>query len=160
VFFCFEYNKDYWRAVQLCNLGKTGYAFAFSDHAWEEVRVKTNDTIEKWIDEQIKICSCVVVLIGATTATRKWVLYEIEKAYELNKGIVGIFVHKITDRIGYQTGKGKNPFDLVFAHNGKKLSDYVICYNSPRLSSQTVCDDIADHMNDLIGNALKNKVPR
>lgn len=36
--------------------------------------------------------SCLVVLIGSTTSTRKWVKYEIQKAYELNKGIVGIYV--------------------------------------------------------------------
>ena len=47
------------------------------------VRVNANEAIKHWIDEQIALCDCVVVLIGATTATCKWVLYEIEKAYEL-----------------------------------------------------------------------------
>lgn len=106
VFFSFEYNKDYWRAIQIRNLGKVSDYYVFPDSAWKEVRVNTNVAIKEWIDEQIAMCDCVVVLIGSTTATRKWVLYEIEKAYELNKGLIGIYVNKITDRVGYQTGKG------------------------------------------------------
>ncbi len=155
--FCFEYNKDYWSAVQICNLGKVNAAAVFLDCAWKEVRVKTNAAIKEWIDEQIAMCDCVVVLIGSTTATRKWVLYEIERAYELNKGLVGIYVNKITDRVGYQTGKGKNPFDYVCTHDGIKLSDYVVCYDSPRLSSQSVCDDIAEHWEELVENAVGKK---
>ena len=157
VFFSFEYNKDYWRTVQICNLGKVSDDFLFPDSAWKEVRVKTNAAIKKWIDEQIAMCDCVVVLIGSTTATRKWILYEIERAYELHKGLVGIYVNKITDRVGYQTGKGKNPFEYVCTHDGGKLSDYVVCYDSPRLSSRSVCDDIAERFEGLVEDAVRKK---
>ena len=157
VFFSFEYNKDYWRAVQIRNLGKASADFVFPDQAWEKVRVNTNEAIKQWIDEQIALCDCVVVLIGATTATRKWVLYEIEKAYELNKGLVGIYVHQIKNKVGDRTGKGKTPFEYVLAHNGNPLSDSVICYDSPRLSSQAVCDDIAEKLDGLIESAVKDK---
>lgn len=157
VFFSFEYNKDYWRAVQVSNLGKVKNSSVFPARAWEEARIKTNAAIQEWIDAQVAVCDCVVVLIGSTTATRKWILYEIEKAYELNKGLVGIYVNKITDRVGYQTGKGKKPFEYVCAHNGEKLSNYVVCYDSPRLSSQSVCDDIAEHFEELVEDAMRNK---
>ncbi len=120
VYLSFEYNKDYWRAVQVRNMGKVSDDFLFSVHSWEEVRIETNDAIKEWIDERIAMCSCVLVLIGSTTATRKWVLYEFEKAYELNKGIVGIYIHKIINIVGNRTGKGKNPFDYVLTHNGEK----------------------------------------
>ena len=160
VFFSFEYNKDYWRTVQICNLGKVSDDSLFPDSAWKEVRVKTNAAIKEWIDEQIAMCDCVVVLIGSTTATRKWVLYEIERAYELNKGLVGIYVNKITDRVGYQTGKGKNPFECIFTHDGVKLSDYVICYDSPRLSSQAVCEDIAEKLEELVESAVRKREKR
>ena len=154
VFFSFEYNKDYWRAEQIRNLCKVSDDFVFPDSAWKEVRVKTNAAIKEWIDEQIAMCDCVVVLIGSTTATRKWVLYEIEKAYELKKGLVGIYVNKITDRVGYQTGKGKKPFEYVFTQNGEKLSDHVICYDSPRLGSQSVCKDIVEKLDGLVESAV------
>lgn len=160
VFFSFEYNKDYWRAVQICIFGKARADSMFPDQAWEKVRVNTNEAVKQWIDEQISLCDCVVVLIGATTATRKWVLYEIEKAYELNKGLVGIFVHQINNRVGDRTGKGKNPFEYVLAHNGKPLSDSVGCYDSPRMSSQAVCDDIGEKLDGLIESAVKDVVSK
>ena len=37
VFFSFEYNKDFWRAVQIRNLDKVSDDFVFPDHVWEEV---------------------------------------------------------------------------------------------------------------------------
>ena len=54
--------------------------------------------------------SCLVVLVGETTSGRKWIDYEIKKAYELGKGIVGIYIHNLKDRDKKQTTKGSNPF--------------------------------------------------
>ena len=159
VFFSFEYNKDAWRAFQVRNIS-TACNSIVPDCAWKEVRVKSDTAIKKWIDDQIALCDCVVVLIGTTTAYRKWVLYEIEKAYELDKGLVGIYIHKIRNLVGDRTGKGKNPFDCVLTHNGEKLSDYVVCYDSPRMSSQAVCEDIAAKLDGLIESALQNKAKR
>ena len=51
VFFSFEYNKDYWRAVQIRNLGKASADSVFPDQAWEKVRVNTNEAIKQWINE-------------------------------------------------------------------------------------------------------------
>ena len=83
-------------------------------------QVKTDSAIKEWIDEQIALCTCVVVLIGSTTAYRKWVLYEIEKGYELNKGLVGIYIHKLRNVVGDRTGKGKNLFDSMLTHGGEE----------------------------------------
>lgn len=54
--------------------------------------------------------SCLVVLVGKETSERKWVKYEIEKAMELNKGIVGIRINKLKDCSGKQDSEGSNPF--------------------------------------------------
>ena len=98
VFFSFEYNKDAWRASQVRNMGKVDNSSTFSDNDWEEVKEKTDAKIREWIDNQMAKRSCLVVLIGATTSGRKWINYEIEKAYELNKGIVGIYIHGLKDK--------------------------------------------------------------
>lgn len=153
-------NKDAWRAAQIRHVCKGSIDVITTDCDWEEVRVKADSAIKEWIDKQIALCDCVVVLIGTTTAYRKWVLYEIEKACELNKGIVGIYVHKIRNVVGDRTGVGKNPFEYVLMDNGEKLSDYVVCYDSPRLSGEGVCEDIAEHMEELVENAVRNKAPR
>lgn len=155
VFFSFEYNKDAWRAAQIRNACKGSIDVLATDRDWEEVRVKSDSAIKEWIDEQVALSTCVVVLVGSTTAYRKWVLYEIEKAYELNKGLVGIYIHKIRNVVGDRTGKGNNPFENVLTHMGGKLSGYVTCYDSPRLSSDAVCKDIAEHMDSLVESALK-----
>lgn len=160
VFFSFEYRKDVWRAAQVRNMGKVSDDSTFSDNDWEEVKYKSDSAIEKWIDEQMKERSCLVVLIGKSTSTRKWVKYEIEKAYELNKGIVGIYIHKLKDKDGNQTDQGSNPFYSVFTNSGERLSNYVTCFNSSYQSSQYVYEDIENHIESLIENAIINKAPR
>lgn len=160
VFFSFEYNKDVWRASQVRNMGKVSDESTFSDNDWEEVKEKSDEKIKEWINDQMKMRSCIVVLVGKSTASRKWVKYEIEKAYELNKGIVGIYVHNLKDQDGNQTDKGDNPFKSVYTNDGEQLSKYVTCFDSYYLSSQNVYNDISENMDDLIENAISNKAPR
>lgn len=160
VFFSFEYNKDVWRAAQVRNMGKVSNESTFSDNDWEEVKSKSDTAIKKWINEQMAKRSCIVVLIGKTTSSRKWVKYEIEKAYELNKGIVGINIHKLKDKEGKQTDQGANPFYSIYTNDGERLSKYVTCFDSVYKSSQYVYDDIKDHIEDLIEDAISNKAPQ
>ena len=53
VFFSFEFKKDAWRASQVRNMGKVDSSSTFSDNDWEEVRLKTDTAIKKWIDDQM-----------------------------------------------------------------------------------------------------------
>lgn len=99
VFFSFEYNKDVWRASQIRKMNVVSKSSTFSDNDWETVKSKSEASIKKWINEQMAMRSCIVVLIGKTTSTRKWVKYEIEKAYELKKGIVGIYIHGLKKEV-------------------------------------------------------------
>lgn len=160
VFFSFEFKKDSWRASQVRNMGKVDNSSTFSDNDWEEVRSKNEKDISEWIDNQLSKRSCIVVLIGNTTSSRKWVKYEIEKAYELNKGIVGIYVHKLKDVNGKQTEKGENPFDSLYTNGGERLSKYVTCFDSAYSRSQNVYSDIADNIEQLIEDAINNKAPQ
>lgn len=160
VFFSFEYMKDAWRASQIRNLGKVSESSTFSDNDWEEVKEKNDSAIKAWIDSQMEKRSCIVVLVGKTTSSRKWIKYEIEKAYELNKGIVGIYVHKLKDQYGYQTEKGANPFYSVYTNGGERLSKYVTCFDSDYQISTYVYGDIANNIEELIENAIRNKAPQ
>lgn len=160
VFFSFEFNKDIWRAGQVRNMGKVSDSSTFSDNDWEEVKSKKDSEIEKWIDNQMEMRSCIIVLIGKTTSTRKWVKYEIEKAYKLNKGIVGIYIHKLEDQNGKQTDKGSNPFYSIYTNNGERLSKYVTCFDSAYSTSKNVYSDIEKHIEDLIEEAINNKAPQ
>ena len=161
VFFSFEYKKDAWRASQVRNMGKVDDSSTFSDNDWEEIREKSDAKIKEWIDSQMAKRSCLVVLIGQTTSGRKWITYEIEKAYELNKGILGIYVHNLKDADGNQSSKGSNPFYNVYiGKNNGRLSKYVTCFESKYTSSSYVYDDIKENIEQLIEDAISSKAPR
>ena len=157
VFFSFEYNKDNWRAGQVRNMGKVSGDSTFSDNDWDEVKKKSDYEIKKWIDSQLEMRSCIVVLVGSTTSERKWVNYEIKKAYELKKGIVGIHIHRLEDKNGEQTKKGKNPFDSILTDRGEKLSKYVECYDSEYTTSKNVYNDIDHILETLIEEAISRR---
>lgn len=139
-------------------MGKVSDNSTFSDNDWEEVKEKSDAKIKEWIDNQLAMRSCLVVLVGATTSGRKRINYEIEKAYELKKGIVGIHVHGLKDKDGKQTSKGSNPFYKIYiGENNERLSKYVTCYDTPYSLSKNVYDDIEKHIEQLIEDAIAAK---
>lgn len=154
VFFSFEYNKDNWRAAQVRNMGKVDNTNILSGNEWEHVKRQSDTAIKNWINEQIKMRSCTVVLVGSTTASRRWVQYEIQKSYELHKGIVGIYINLLKDKDGYQTVKGDNPFTRVRVDDGSLLSRYVQCYTPTTFDAY---NDISKHLSALIEKAIADR---
>jgi len=114
VFFSFHFGNDYWRANQVRNSWVTKpdrEAAGFWDSAvWEKVKKHNEDAIKRWIREQMKGTSVTVVLIGSETSKRKFVHYEINHSWEMQKGLIGIYIHKLKDREGYTDTKGADPF--------------------------------------------------
>jgi len=154
VFTSFHYVPDNWRASQIRNMGKIEGNSVATTNKWEEVTNGGNKAIEKWIDDNMSGKSCVVVFVGENTAGRKWIKYEVEKAWNEGRGIFGIFVHNLKDRDGNQANKGKNPFD-DFTLNGKALSSIVKCYNPPYTTSKNVYDYISSNIEDWIEDAIE-----
>ena len=138
------------------NMGLVDKSSTFSDNDWEEVKWKSDSAIKKWIDEQMKMRSCIVVLVGATTSSRRWVKYEIEKAYELGKGIVGIRIDRLKDKDGNQTTEGPNPFYQIYANDGTRLSSHVELYKPPFQTSTYAYNDIKNNIERLIEDAINN----
>jgi len=97
VFFSFHFDNDAWRAGQVRNMGMVDGNNPVSSNEWEEIKRKGDDNIKNWIDENLKYRSCTVVLVGSKTASRKWVRYEIQRSWELGKGVVGICIHNLKD---------------------------------------------------------------
>lgn len=95
VFFSFYFGNDVWRVGQIRNIGTIEGQELFSDNGWEKVRLKNDSAIKAWIDKELDMRSCVVVLIGSETASRRWVQYEIEQAWKRGKGIVGVYINKL-----------------------------------------------------------------
>ena len=169
VFFSFHYGADSWRVSQVRNMGVVEGDSPFSDNGWEQVRKYTDESIKRWIGHQMNMRSCVVVLVGAHTAERKWVRYEIEEGWKRGKGICAIDVHNLKDYSGNQSAQGQDPTRLFYVDRRINL---ISCRDSPlddnevRLSSicpmhrlmystsQYVYDEIKTNISSWIEEAI------
>jgi len=154
VFYSFHYVPDSWRASQVRNIGKVEGNKAASDNDWETITEGGEAAIKRWIDEQMKGRSCAIVLIGRDTAGRKWIKYEIEKAWKDGKGLLGIHIHGLKDRNGTQTTKGRNPFS-EYNLNGVGMDQIVKTYDPPTSDSQGAYAWIAGNLETWIDEAIK-----
>lgn len=153
-FYSFHYKLDNWRASQVRNMGVIEGNKPASDNDWETVKKGGDKAIKKWIDDQLYGKSVAIVLIGEKTAGRKWINYEIENAWNNNKGVLGIYIHNLKDSNGEQSNKGLNPF-TGFNVNGKPLNDIVKAYDPPYLTSVYVYDYIKENLAGWIEKAIE-----
>lgn len=153
VFYSFHYEKDVFRVQQVRNIGKLEGNPPATPNTWEEIKRKGDKEIQKWIDENLAGKSCLVVLIGEDTAKRKWVKYEIQKAWNEGKGVLGIYIHNLKDpKSGKYSRKGRSPFEqFKFKKDGSKLSNIVNCYDP---KSSDAYNNIADNIEEWIETAI------
>lgn len=144
VFYSFHFDNDSWRAGQVRNIGAVEGDKPVNGNKWEEVKHKSETTIKNWIDNNLKDKSCLVVLIGEKTSERKWVNYEINRAWELGKAVCGIYIHQLENVFGNQSSKGRNP-----------LKSYIPVFESSYSSSKYVYDDIKNNISELVEKALR-----
>ena len=153
VFYSFHFDNDVMRVQQIRNMGVIEGNTPVSANAWETAG-KTPGGIEKWIDDNMKYRSCVVVLVGEDTYKRPWVKYEIQKAWNDGKGLVGIYIHNLKDPNTGKCSKGTNPFEQFSLKNGTKLSSLVSCYNPDPLDSY---NDIKNNIDKWIEKAITDR---
>jgi hypothetical protein len=127
-----------------------------SDNDWESITRGGDTAIRSWIDGQMKGKSCAIVLIGSNTAGRKWIKYEIEKAWKDGRGLLGIHVNNLKDSVGKQSLKGRNPFE-DFKVNGKSLASIVYAYNPPYSDSQNVYQYIKAGLDAWVEEAIATR---
>jgi len=153
VFYSFHFKNDVMRVQQVRNMGVIEGNEPTSPNNWEELKRKGDTSIKKWINDNMQYRSCVVVLIGSETAGRKWVKYEIEKAWNDGKGVVGIYIHKLNCPNNGTDTKGRNPFEDFTLKDGKvKLSSVVPCHNP---KSYDAYNDIKANIDDWIEEAIQ-----
>ena len=155
VFFSFHYEADNWRTSQVRNIGVVEGNRPVTDNKWEEIKKGGTKAIQDWIDGQLTGKSCTIVLIGAKTAGRKWIKYEIEKSWNDGKGVLGIYIHNLLDSNGEKSTKGGNPFtDFTMKRDGKKLSSIVKVYDPPYSKSTSVYNHISANIADWVEEAI------
>jgi hypothetical protein len=121
---------------------------------WEKIQEKGPKSIIKWIDENMSGRSCVVVLVGEKTSERRWVMYEIKKAWEDGKGLLGIYIHNIKCPRNGKSRKGENPFDLH--EDGRIRSSVVECHDpDPKDAYNDISNNIEKWIEDAIAQRTK-----
>lgn len=153
IFYSFHFDNDVMRVQQIRNIGALEDNKPVSVNQWEEVKKKGDDAIKKWIDDNMKYRSCVVVLVGEETAKRKWVKHEIKKAWEDGKGLMGIYIHNLKCPRNGTCSRGTNPFDQFTFNQGDKT--YTIKCHNPK--SSDAYNDIKDNMEDWVEEAIKQR---
>ncbi len=155
-FFSFHYVPDNWRASQVRQIGAIEGNQAVSDNSWETIKKGGDTAIKKWIAEQMERRTYAIVLVRSDTANRKWINYEIIKAWDGGLGVVGINIHGPKNSDGNIAEKGNNPFDYVTRGNsGKKLSSIVKCYSPQGTNSKDRYDWIKEHISNAVEEAIK-----
>jgi len=117
VFFSFHYERDVWRAnivrnswVTKGNFESAGFIDAVE---FEKIKRQGDESIKRWINEQLEGTSVTVVLIGAETYLRDWVRYEIVKSFDRGNALLGVYIHNIKNQFEMTDIKGPNPFEYV-----------------------------------------------
>lgn len=152
VFYSFCFDDDVMRVQQIRNIGVLEGNTPVSANKWEEIKRKGDAAIKKWIDENMKYRSCLIVLVGERTAKRPWVKYEIEKAWKDGKGLFGIYVHNLKDPTTGKSKKGENPFSQFIFKDGNEKVKTIPCH-SP--SNTDAYNDIKDNIESWIEESIE-----
>jgi hypothetical protein len=156
VFFSFHYKPDNWRASQVRNAGVIEGNSSVSDNDWESITRGGDENVKKWIADQLSGRSCTVVLIGSSTAGRKWINYEISKSWNDHKGVVGVYVNNLLDKDQKQSSKGGNPLASVpYGTDGAMLSRVAKAYDPPYSVSTNVYAFIRDNVAEWVEEAIR-----
>lgn len=112
VFFSFHYQRDIWRVNQVRNADvvDASAAAGWSDASlWEEAKKKGDSAIKRLIDNGLEGTTVTAVLIGKSTAHRKYVNYEIEQSLRRGNGLLGIRIHSLANQDGRTDEPGEIP---------------------------------------------------
>jgi len=153
-FYSFNYEEDAWRAGQVRNMGLVDGNRPATDNEWQDVSKGGDVAIKRWIDEQMEYRSVVIVLIGAHTAGRKWINYEIEHAWLEHKGVLGVYVNRLLDRNGQASSMGVNPF-AGFNLHGVPLVSIVPTLNPSGITGRDVYASIKSNLPAVIEDSIR-----
>ena len=112
VFFSFHHENDIWRANQVRNVNVVAgsHLAGFFDYSeYEDADKNGKDGIRRMILRHLEGTTVTVVLIGAKTASRPWVKYEIAQSIAHKNGLLGIYIHHLKDPNKPPASRGAKP---------------------------------------------------
>ena len=123
VYFAFDY-QDVFEVNQIRNAGQfvDVEVAGFSDASqWEKLKERDDAVIKKAIDDTLVGTSVTVACIGARTASRRWVKYELNASRSRGNGLLGVYLPS--------GGRYPTPAELgdapVYAWDSKRFADWV-----------------------------------
>ena len=125
-FVSFHYQRDHWRVQQILQMGALDGQAVLPAQDWEAVKRRGDAAIHAWINEQMNYKQAVIVMIGNETAGRPFVQYEIKRAWQIKKPMLGVMIHGLKDSSQRTDVAGPNPFkQFGFSDSAKTYADYV-----------------------------------
>ena len=115
-FFSFHYKLDVTRANVVKNSWVTKDrvdAGFFDSSAFEKAQKTDDDSLKTFLNREMDGSSVVCALVGAETASRRWVKYELQRAIWEGKGLLAVRIHTIKNFDQKTTTAGLNPFDVL-----------------------------------------------
>lgn len=109
VFYSFHFDRDVNRVQLVRNINALEGQPLRNPQDWEALTRGGDAAIEKWINDQMAYKKAVIVLVGKETAGRKWVNYEINKAWSDKRPVLGIRIHGLSS-FGTVDSAGSSPF--------------------------------------------------
>lgn len=138
VFYSFHYQEDFWRVMQVMNMGVVDGQH-LNSQAWETVKRQGDKAIKDWIEKEMKRKSAVIVLNGRYTAGRPWVQYEIQRAWQIRKPLLAIDINRLLDQHGHNSPQGSDPFACI---------QDVMRINIPHLRPTGTSQEVYDHIHN------------
>ncbi|MGD9211457.1 MAG: TIR domain-containing protein [Desulfobacteraceae bacterium] len=135
VFFCYDRLLDIQRAKRIKHRYemKGGRAIGFpKPNEWKKIKKRGEQAIRYWVEDQVHFSDVTAVLIGENTSKDPVVRQAIIACHQLEKGLLGIYIHNIRSDNGRRTPQGPNPFDnfcVVKGDQKTKLSEFYPTYD-------------------------------
>ncbi|MEU4742217.1 TIR domain-containing protein [Actinosynnema sp. NPDC023658] len=145
VFYSFHYERDVHRVQLVRNINALAGQPLLNAQDWEEVRRRNAAGIRDWIHEQMIYTKAVIVLIGSRTASREWVLYEIAKAWQDKRPLLGVRIHGLSS-FGKSDVVGPDPFDEVAGVSGVPVFDPTRVDRWGRVDTKATYSNLADNL--------------
>jgi len=158
VFYSLDYDADRSRVELVRNLARLQANPEAKPNEWATITRSGDFAIKRWLEQQLRGRSCMIVLIGADTASRPGVRHEIARARQLQLGLLGVHVHGLADAKGKQSTKGPSPFEAQDAEGSQAAA--VAVYDPPETESKQVYRFIADHLEAWVEKAVASRVAK
>jgi hypothetical protein len=114
VFFCYDRLLDIQHAKRIRHRYemKGGNAIGFpKPHEWKKLIIKNDQAIQHWVENQVRLSDVTMVLIGMNTSKDPIVRQAITTCHQLEKGMLGIYIHNMLIDNSRPVPMGINPFD-------------------------------------------------